>query len=156
MSYVRFTTGDIFASQCKTLVDPVNCVGVSGAGLAREFKRRFPESVASYEHAIRANHSDLWPGHPANYGLIENGKRIVFFPTKEHWRNRSKLEWIVDGIKELSGQVCDTPEYYLSIAIPALGCGLGGLRWDDVRPVIEQQAYVMKAHGVDVEVYEPK
>ena len=154
---VRILRGDIFASSSRTLVNPVNCVGTSGAGLAREFKRRFPLSVFAYERDVKSGDTSarLAVGRPTEYGLLENEKRVVFFATKLHWRQPSKAQWIVDGVSELSGQVCDHPAYYESIAIPALGCGLGGLQWEAVRPVIEHQAYVMKAHGVSVEIYEP-
>ncbi len=151
---VRILRGDIFTSQCRTLVNPVNCVGISGRGLALDFKTRFPLSFEAYADDCD-DERRLCLGNPVDYAIIERGKRIVFFATKGHWRDKSRIGDVIEGITEMSGLVCENTQWYESIAIPALGCGLGGLRWEDVRPVIEHQAYVMKAHGVSVEIYEP-
>jgi hypothetical protein len=99
--------GDIFASPCRVLVNPVNCVGVSGKGLAKEFKRRFPLSVKAYEKDIRVvtgggdTARKALLAHPTEYGLDENGKIVMFFATKFHWRDPSKLWFITDGLRDL-------------------------------------------------------
>jgi O-acetyl-ADP-ribose deacetylase (regulator of RNase III) len=151
--------GDIFASTCQVLVNPVNCVGVSGKGLAKEFKRRFPLSVRTYEKDIRdasngnSAMTSLWIGAPADYGVVEHGKTVLFFATKVHWRDASVLSHIDDG---LDGLVLRCEHYrYPSIAIPALGCGLGQLVWGDVLPLIKDAAKVLNERGVTVEIYAP-
>lgn len=153
--------GDIFASPCRVLVNPVNCVGVSGKGLAKEFKRRFPLSVKAYEKDIRdasngrSGACEIWLGSPTEYELIENDKIVMFFATKLHWRDVSVLPHIEDGLGALVG-LCETfPDRYPSIAIPALGCGLGQLAWSDVLPPIKYAASLMNKFGVDVEIYAP-
>jgi O-acetyl-ADP-ribose deacetylase (regulator of RNase III) len=119
--------GDIFASPCRVLVNPVNCVGVSGKGLAKEFKRRFPLSVKAYEKDIRVvtgggdTARKALLAHPTEYGLDENGKIVMFFATKFHWRDPSKLWFITDGLRDLVDSARGEPDRYSSIAIPALG-----------------------------------
>lgn len=154
--------GDIFASSCRVLVNPVNCVGVSGKGLAKEFKKRFPLSVKAYEKDIRdasngrALASALWLHHPVEYEIVEHGKLVMFFATKCHWRDVSEVGHIDDGLCELAADVCVIPDRYPSIAIPALGCGLGQLAWADVLPLIQRSAQEMNKAGVRVEIYAPK
>jgi O-acetyl-ADP-ribose deacetylase (regulator of RNase III) len=153
--------GDIFASPCRVLVNPVNCVGVSGKGLAKEFKRRFPLSVKAYEKdcrdysAGRSLVSNLWLGSPTEYALDEHGKIIMFFATKLHWKEPSQLDDIDDGLCALAGNCIVDPARYPSVAIPALGCGLGQLSWRDVLPLIQETAGEMNKRGIDVEVYAP-
>ncbi len=106
--------GDIFASPCRVLVNPVNCVGVSGKGLAKEFKKRFPLSVKAYEKDIRdasngrSAMTDLWLGSPTDYNIEEHDKIVMFFATKLHWKDASELEHIDDGLCELVAMVVDT------------------------------------------------
>jgi O-acetyl-ADP-ribose deacetylase (regulator of RNase III) len=148
--------GDIFASPCRVLVNPVNCVGVSGKGLAKEFKRRFPLSVKAYEKDCRSDDQGIWTGFPQDYEIIEHGKIVLFFATKLHWRDVSELQMIDDGLCELVA-MCSTwgADRYPSIAIPALGCGLGQLAWSDVLPLIQDAAKVLNERGVTVEIYAP-
>lgn len=153
--------GDIFASPCRVLVNPVNCVGVSGKGLAKEFKRRFPLSVKAYEKDIRDAANDrsmvslLWLGMPTEYELVEHDKLVMFFATKLHWKDKSALVNIADGLGELAGMCEEMPDRYPSIAIPALGCGLGELSWEDVLPLIQGTAQRLNECGVSVEIYAP-
>lgn len=148
--------GDIFASPCRVLVNPVNCVGVSGKGLAKEFKRRFPLSVKAYEKDCRGDDQGIWPGSPTEYELIENDKIVVFFATKLHWKDVSELQHIDEGLLMLCG-MGETwgIDRYPSIAIPALGCGLGQLAWKDVLPLIEDTAARLNDLCIDVEIYAP-
>jgi hypothetical protein len=153
--------GDIFASPCRVLVNPVNCVGVSGKGLAKEFKKRFPLSVKAYEKDIRDAASDrslvslLWLGMPTDYEIVENDKLVMFFATKLHWKDKSHLVSIKDGLGELAGMCEEMPDRYPSIAFPALGCGLGQLAWEDVLPLIQECAQRLNECGVYVEIYAP-
>jgi O-acetyl-ADP-ribose deacetylase (regulator of RNase III) len=155
---LRYCNGDIFASNAEALVDPVNCVGTSGKGLALLFKHRHPDAVGVYERDAKAGAirtGDVYAVW-SRARLIDRGpnKRtatlIYFFPTKQHWRDPSRLEWIASGLDALVRRISGVE----SIAIPALGCGCGGLRWDDVRPLIEQAAERMS--GVDVMGYPPQ
>ena len=154
--------GDIFASPCRVLVNPVNCVGVSGKGLAKEFKRRFPLSVKAYEKDIRDASTDrslassLWLGSPTEYEIEEHGKLIMFFATKCHWKDKSQIEHIEDGLSALVGD-CKwwASDRYTSIAFPALGCGLGQLSWTAVLPLIQDAAQRLNECGVSVEIYAP-
>jgi O-acetyl-ADP-ribose deacetylase (regulator of RNase III) len=148
--------GDIFASPCRVLVNPVNCVGVSGKGLAKEFKRRFPLSVKAYEKDCRSDNQGIWPGAPQDYEIIEHGKIVLFFATKIHWKDPSEMQFIDDGLCELVA-MCATwaADRYPSIAIPALGCGLGQLSWSTVLPLIQDSAARLNECGVSVEIYAP-
>lgn len=125
--------GDLLKAEVDALVNPVNCVGKAGRGLALQFRTHFPENFAAYAEACRTNCLQLGSSHvfatsrPAPAFIIN-------FPTKYHWRDNSRLSAIEDGLADL----VDVIRIYQiqSIAIPALGCGLGGLSWLDVRPRI--------------------
>ena len=128
-------TGSILDSAAECVVIPCNCVGVTGAGLALAASKRWPEAAAEYRRACRGKR--LWPGimritqeHPCN-----EGKWVIWFPTKDDWRKPSELEWISSGLLTLRFAADDYG--FGSIAIPGLGCGCGGLRWADVRTLIE-------------------
>lgn len=124
-------TGDIFTTICKTIVIPVNMVGVMGAGLALECKLRYPEVFENYVEQCKK--STLWP---ILYTFKNREKNILLFPTKRNFKNKSSI----DLIKEILGLMnqCNEPiiNYYESLAIPKLGCGLGGLDWKEVKPII--------------------
>lgn len=144
---VRSVTGDILQDDADMLVNPVNCVGVMGAGLALAFKNKFPENFRSYRNARNAKRltpGGIWP----NYGepIIGN------FATKGDWRDSSKLEWVEKGLRSLASFV--ETHRLKSVAIPAIGCGLGGLSWCDVLPLIEMAFSGLS--DVDVRVYPPK
>lgn len=129
---IKEATGSIFDSTAQVLVNPVNCVGVMGKGLAKEFAKRFPEIIAPYKRDCKSGQLDL--GHVKLYG-ISAGRFVACFPTKCHWRGCSHLDDIYDGLLSLRGKVMR--HGIESMAIPALGCGLGGLHWEtDVRPLI--------------------
>ena len=148
---MSFPQGNLLESQAEALVNSVNTVGVMGKGIALMFKEAFPENFRSYEEACR--HKEVKVGRmfvTENRGL-EGPHWIINFPTKKHWRQPSKLEWIIDGLKDLRRviQECNIR----SVALPPLGSGNGGLDWRDVRPVI--QSFLSDLEGVDVQVYEP-
>ena len=137
------THGDMFDGHYDALINPVNCVGVMGKGLALEFKKRYPEM---YEGCRKAC-SD-WNFHPGDLYLYRyEDVAIICFPTKDHWRDPSKLEYIEHGLKELRGYLAKKPNIR-SVAVPKLGCGLGGLDWADVFPIVEREL-----GGLDTEVY---
>ena len=146
---VRETTGDIFESGAAALVNPVNCVGVMGKGLALEFKKRFPRNFECYNDACAVGM--LRPGkvHVVPAWSEAHPHYIINFPTKRHWRDRSRIEDIEAGLADLV-RVID--EYAIdSVAVPALGCGLGGLVWSEVRQRILDAATLIPE--VEVIVY---
>ena len=146
---LTFVTGDIFAQPADVLVNPVNWVGVMGRGLALQFKRRYPAVFRAYRQACRDD--ALRPGPVL---LLPTGsarpRAIAHFPTKRHWRDPSRVEDIDAGLRDLATTIrrLRAP----SIAVPPLGCGLGGLDWHIVRPLI-----AARLHGLDctIAVFEP-
>lgn len=132
---ITFKQGDLFSEDVEALVNPVNCVGVAGKGLALQFRLLYPHNNVAYKRAcVRGQ---VQPGSVlvVPFKLMSNPRYIVNFPTKKHWKNPSRIEYIADGLHSLVEAI---HKYNIrSIAIPPLGCGLGGLNWMDVRPLIE-------------------
>jgi len=149
---IEFTSGDILKSEADALVNTVNCVGVMGRGIALQFKNMYPENFKAYEAAC--NREAMQPGHMFVFetGQLTPPRFIVNFPTKRHWRGKSRIEDIEAGLADLVNVIRD--KGIRSIAIPPLGSGLGGLDWDDVRPRIERALGALD--DVQVLVYEPK
>lgn len=148
---IELRADDILRADAEALVNTVNCVGVMGRGIALQFKKAFPANFAAYAAACRRG--ELRPGRMLvhDLGSRANPRYVVNFPTKEHWRAKSKLEHIDAGLEAL---VTEARRLGLrSIAIPPLGCGLGGLRWDVVRPRIEAAFAAMPE--LRVSLYEP-
>ena len=149
---IEFKVGDIFAEDVEALVNTVNCVGVMGRGVALQFKRAFPENFKAY--AKRCKRNEMQPGRvfvfeTANLG---NPRYIVNFPTKRHWRGKSRTEDIESGLKSLIGAVEERG--IRSIALPSLGSGLGGLDWArQVRPMLT--ASLAELPDVRFVVFEP-
>ena len=139
--------GDLFESGAEVLVDPVNCVGTSGAGLAKEFRKRFPRQVTHYETSARRGLVRV--GHD----LVFAGTKptIVFVPTKRHWRDASTIEDVSVGIERLAYLLLR--QTWKTVAVPALGCGLGGLAWVDVEPVLR---HLLDELPCDVTIYAPR
>jgi O-acetyl-ADP-ribose deacetylase (regulator of RNase III) len=132
---VKLQKGDILDSDAEALVNAVNCVGIMGKGLALLFKKAYPQNFKFY--ACACEHGEVHLGSMLVYDLnrMTGPRYIINFPTKQHWKNQSRLEDIEAGLKDLVKTVREL--HIQSIAIPPLGCGLGGLRWSDVRPRIE-------------------
>lgn len=130
---MKYVVGDLFQSSADVLVNPVNTVGVMGKGIAREFKRLYPDMFKQYK--IICEQEQLQVGKLWMYKAT--GKRILNFPTKKHWRQKSKLEYIESGLKEFVATYDSLG--IQSIAFPMLGCGAGGLDWEtEVQPLMEQ------------------
>lgn len=140
---IHYVEGDICRSSADLLVCPVNCLGTMGKGLARQFKDWFPELDKEYQKALR--NGSL---HINTVAIVfANGRAICLFPTKWDWREPSRMAWIINGLEALR----DALLVGETVAIPRLGCGLGGLDFErQVKPVI---AYYMKDHKGDVFVY---
>ncbi|MDP1826592.1 MAG: macro domain-containing protein [Archangium sp.] len=122
-------TGNLLAADVDALVNTVNSEGVMGKGIALQFKKAFPENFSSYERACKAG--EVVPGRVHIVRRLASPRFIINFPTKKHWRNPSKLEYIRDGLADLILRVRELG--IESIAIPPLGCGNGGLDWRDVK-----------------------
>lgn len=141
---------DLFTSGCEALVDPVNCLGAHGGGLALAFARRWPEQTKRFTAMCKAG--SVRPGTLVTLSIPGPARFIVFFPTKDDWRHDSELSFVRDGLLALSRVVAEVD--IRSIAVPALGCGIGGLDWADVRPLIEAWA-TTTVPGTHVHVFEP-
>lgn len=148
---IEFKTGDILREDVEALVNTVNCVGIMGRGIALQFKNDFPENFKAYEAACARE--EVQPGKMFVFErrTLTNPKFIINFPTKRHWRGKSRMEDIESGLKALVEEI--RTRGIRSIAIPPLGSGLGGLNWADVRRRI-----VAALEGLDdtqVLVFEP-
>lgn len=149
---IELKQGDILRVDTEALVNTVNCVGVMGRGVALQFKKAFPENFKAYKAAC--DRDELQLGSMFVYDLcrLVNPRYIVNFPTKRHWKGKSRLEDIESGLKALVQEVHRLGIH--SIAVPPLGCGLGGLEWNEVRLRIEQA--FEDVPDVDVLLFEPK
>lgn len=145
---VTFVRGDIFKSPAQVLTNTVNCVGVMGKGVALEFKNRYPQMFGDYKS--KCDEGKVKPGQP--YLWEDDSVQILNFPTKRNWRDKSLLQDVEDGLKHLASSY--EKMGIQSIAMPALGCGLGGLKWSEVQPLIVK--YLGSLQDLDVYVYEPK
>ena len=148
---VTFEQGNLLDANVDALVNTVNTVGVMGKGIALMFKERFPENFKAYAAACKRG--DVRLGEMFVTENIELGgpQWIVNFPTKDHWRTKTRLEWIEQGMEDLARVIAT--HGIRSIAVPPLGCGNGGLSWGVVRPVIESMLACIE--GLDATVYEP-
>jgi O-acetyl-ADP-ribose deacetylase (regulator of RNase III) len=149
---LHLTHGDLLKQDdVDAIVNTVNCVGVMGKGIALQFKNKWPGNFAAYQTACKAG--KVRPGKMMVFdsGAYAQPHFIINFPTKDHWRGNSKLSFIEDGLRDLAAQVRALD--IRSIAIPPLGCGNGGLDWQDVKPLIERAFADLPE--VDVRVFEP-
>jgi O-acetyl-ADP-ribose deacetylase (regulator of RNase III) len=140
MMTIEYKSGDMFDEPTEAIVNTVNCVGVMGKGVALEFKRRWPENFKAYKKLCDAK--GLAPGQMfvfENRDFLNDGRHryLINFPTKQHWRSRSKIEYVRDGLVDFVRQVRDLG--IRSVALPPLGCGNGGLDWPEVRQLIEER-----------------
>lgn len=145
---IRFVTGDLFDSDAYALVNAVNCEGVMGKGIAYQFKERFPFNCRAYQNACATG----FVRSGQLYAYEENGKLIISFPTKDKWREPSRMSYIDAGLSSLVTMIQHGG--IPSVAIPPLGAGNGGLVWRDVRELMEKRLYSV-SQSVDIEIYEP-
>ena len=148
---IEFTSGDILKDEAEAIVNTVNCVGIMGRGIALQFKNAWPENFKAYQTACKRN--EVQPGRMFMFevGQLTSPRWIVNFPTKRHWKGKSRMEDIDAGLQALAAEI--RLRGIRSIAIPPLGSGLGGLDWAQVRLRIE--ALAAQLPEVSVRVYEP-
>lgn len=152
---IEFKNGDMFSEPVQALVNTVNCVGVMGKGVALEFKKRWPANFKAYRKLCDAK--QLSPGEMFTFDTkelfaSEGPQFLINFPTKAHWRSKSKISYVEDGLDALLKTIEDHD--IKSIAIPPLGCGNGGLDWNDVKPLIEVKLSGLS--DVKIIVFPPK
>lgn len=148
---LRFVQGDLLKTEVEALVNTVNTVGVMGKGVALQFKRAFPENYRAYAAACRRGEVQIGRIFVHDRGPLFRPRYILNFPTKRHWRQPSRLEYVEAGLKDLVRVVRELG--IRSLALPPLGVGSGGLPWPTVRERI--QAALSGLEGVDVLVFEP-
>lgn len=152
---LTFKKGDMFAEPVEALVNTVNCVGVMGKGVALEAKQRWPENYRAYKALCDAR--GLRPGQMFVFDAkrlfgAEGPRYIINFPTKDHWRGKSKLSYVSEGLDAL---VASIEKYKISsVALPPLGCGNGGLDWNDVRELIVDKLSALK--DTSIVVFSPR
>jgi len=148
---LKITEGNILDTEAEAVVNTVNTVGVMGKGIALQFKQAYPENYKAYRAACQQGEVNLGRMFVFDTGRLGPQRYIINFPTKGHWKSRSRLEDIEAGLKDLVRVI---NEYRIhSIAVPALGCGNGGLRWDSVYPLIESSLAAL--NDVEIEVFPP-
>lgn len=135
----------------EAVVNTVNTVGIMGKGIALMFKEQFPRNFEAYARACDAGEMRIGKMFVTENGELFGPRWIINFPTKTHWRVKTRIEWVEEGLKDLVRVIREKD--IRSIAIPPLGCGNGGLDWHDVRPLIESA--LEELEGVNAIVYKP-
>lgn len=148
---IHYTQGNLLDANVDALVNTVNTVGVMGKGIALMFKERFPKNMQAYAEACKAELVVTGKMFVTQTGELMGPKWIINFPTKQHWRAKSKMEWVEDGLQDLRRFISENQ--ISSIAIPPLGAGNGGLNWNEVKPKIELA--LGELQNVEILVYEP-
>lgn len=138
MNLEELTPKNIFKVTGDVFFIPVNCVGVMGAGIAKEFKERYPELFKQYVKDCRYN--VITVGNPITYAGPNNDRHYVMFPTKDNWQNGSQLIWIAQGLENFKDQIGDEISEDAVLVIPPLGCGHGKLDYSQVKGVIKEFA----------------
>lgn len=133
---IEVGSGDLLDADVEALVNTVNTVGVMGKGLALQFKRRFPANFSAYAAACKRGEVVVGRMLVVETNVPIGPRSIINFPTKKHWRDPSQLEYVRAGLDALVEEI--RARSIRSIAVPALGCGNGGLAWSDVEPLIER------------------
>ena len=153
---LKIITGDIFEKKVDAIVNPVNCVGVMGKGLAKTFKKKYPTMYTRYRRDCERDNINV--GEVKFYNIKRSKdskvKYVITFPTKYHWRDESDLYIIRAGLKDLVRQA---KKYKIrSISLPALGCGLGQLDWKKVRPILKKRLRpLVDEYSISVYIYAP-
>ena len=143
---IKFTRGNLLEARAEALVNTVNTVGVMGKGIALMFKERFIENFRRYAAACKAKEVQIGRMFVTDVAELDGPRWIINFPTKQHWRMPSRMEWIIEGLQDLRRFLVE--QRVKSVAIPPLGAGNGGLKWADVRKQIE-----LELGGLDIEIF---
>ncbi|HAS80384.1 MAG TPA: hypothetical protein DCR90_05735 [Fusobacteriaceae bacterium] len=144
-------TGNIFDDDSQVLVNPVNTEGVMGKGLAFQFKKKYPNNYEIYK--TKCKNSEFYIGSDLVYTVENDNKYIINFPTKESWRKPSKLSYITIGLKKLEKFIIEND--IISIAIPPLGAGNGGLDWNIVEKEIIEFSERDSLKNCNITIFEP-
>jgi len=149
---IKIIKGNVLEQKTEAIVNTVNCVGVMGRGIALSFREAYPENYREYKKAC--DKGEVVPGRMFVHlaGDMFSKKYIINFPTKRHWREKSRIEDIRSGLADLVSVIRELR--IKSVTIPPLGCGLGGLDWKVVRPIIEDA--VKELSGVEINIIEPE
>jgi O-acetyl-ADP-ribose deacetylase (regulator of RNase III) len=147
---ITYKIGNILESDAEALVNTVNTVGVMGKGIALQFKEAYPENYYLYKKAVENDEVALGKMFITQPGKLVAPKYIINFPTKGHWRYPSNLKWIREGLHDLKKELVDRD--IQSVAIPALGCGQGGLEWQHVKSEIEK---ALSSLNIKIIVFKP-
>lgn len=142
---IKYVKGDIFSTPAQVLVNTVNLEGVMGKGIALNYKKMYPDMFIKYQKLCKDNKlqiGKLWL-------YKTNNKWILNFPTKKEWRKPSKIEYIKEGLEKFVNTYRE--KNITSIAFPKLGCGNGGLKWEDVKPLMD---FYLKNLPIDIYIYE--
>ncbi len=149
---IQSKTGNLLEAKADALVNTVNCVGVMGKGIALQFKQAFPDNYHEYEKACKKGQVSIGRMFVHKQNDMFYPKYIINFPTKRHWKTKSRLEDIESGLKDLIKKVEELN--IKSIAVPPLGSGLGGLDWKDVKRLVAKA--FAELPDTEVLLYEPK
>ena len=147
---VKFVKGNIFESNAEALVNSVNTVGVMGKGIALQFKERFPENYRLYKKACENGEVIIGKVFVTSTNSLVNPKWIINFPTKKHWMHRSSYKFIEEGLNDLIRVIKELN--IKSIAIPPLGAGQGGLKWEKVKKLLLDR---LEHLNIEILIYEP-
>ncbi len=148
---IKYKKGNILNEPADAIVNTVNCVGVMGRGIALQFKKAYPQNFTAYKKAC--DNGNVKPGEMFIFPLntLLQPKYIINFPTKRHWKGKSHIADIEKGLSALKEDIIKLG--IKSIAIPPLGCGLGGLDWAKVKLKIENE--LKQLNDVEIIVFEP-
>jgi O-acetyl-ADP-ribose deacetylase (regulator of RNase III) len=148
---IRYAEGNLLEADVEALVNTVNTVGVMGKGIALMFKDAFPENFREYATACKRGEVKIGRMFVTERSSLAGPRWIINFPTKEHWRNWTRVEWVEAGLQDLRRVVKE--KEIRSLAVPPLGTGQGGLNWTIVRPLIARALGDLA--DVEVVVYQP-
>lgn len=149
---IHSVKGDLLKQEdVDAIVNTVNCVGVMGRGIALQFKKKWPDNFKAYALACKNKEVKLGQMFTFELGALATPRFIINFPTKAHWKSGSKIESIEAGLQSLVEHIAKLD--IRSIAIPPLGCGLGGLPWSEVKPLIVK--YLGNIEKLEVRLFEP-
>jgi len=148
---MKYVVGNLLESKTDALVNAVNTVGVMGKGIALQFRERFPANYKKYVSECKAGNVMIGKMLVVRDRTLEGEKLIINFPTKTEWYKKSQYKYIEEGLIALVEVI---KEYKISsIAMPRLGSGNGGLRWENVKILIDN--YLANIDNVEIIIYEP-